>query len=301
MFFMTYVAVIVAQQKDLAAAALKDVHANLEQAQEPIWLAPDEACEIHFNPSQDLSDAARRELAAQFKTLIKAPVDIAILASSNRRKKLLVADMDSTIIEEESLDELADQIGLRDPVAAITDRAMRGEIDFESALVERVALLQGLPLKHVEKVLRNLTFSAGARILVKTMKAHGCATALASGGFTLFTSYVARVLGFDYQRANLLEFENEALTGIITTPLVDGKVKRQALLSYCHELNLQPDDALAIGDGSNDLDMIVTAGMGIAYRGKPLLAQAADAQIMVCDLTAALFFQGYKKSDFVME
>lgn len=275
------------------------MRANLDLAQEPKWLSSGEACEIVFRPRQALDGAARRELSAHLKTCLSIDADIAILENRNRRKKLVVADMDSTIIEEESLDELAAQIGLKEKVAAITDRAMRGEIDFESALVERVKLLRGLPVSKIDNVLRGLKYSPGAKTFIATMKAHGAPAALVSGGFTLFTAFVAQELHFDFHKANSLEFENGRLTGLISTPLVDRNSKRQALLSYCATLGISSDDALAIGDGSNDIDMIVEAGLGIGYRPKPLLVTEADAQIMVATLEAALFYQGFRREEFI--
>ena len=226
--------------------------------------------------------------------------DWAITPAANRRKRLLISDMDSTIIGQECLDELADFAGLKAEVSAITERAMRGELDFAGALTQRVAMLKGLNLSaleacHAERVRLN----AGARELVATMKAHGARAVLVSGGFRYFTSRVAAMAGFDADRANTLIDDGAVLTGAVGQPILGREAKLTALLEETAALGLTADDALAMGDGANDLDMIRGAGLGIAYKAKPIVAAETRARIEHTDLRAALFFQGYAISDIV--
>ena len=279
-------------------SSLAALRAKITGAQPPVWLSQNEACEIVFEPHSPIDKAKRLELAAHFKTLIPMPCDLAVLENINRKKKLIVTDMDATIIEEESLDELADEMGMKELVAAITDRAMRGEIDFESALVERVALLKGLPMHALEAAMTRIKFSPGAECFIATSRKHGAKTALVSGGFTLFTQRVAALLSIDHHNANTLEFDDDKLRGTITLPLLDKAAKRTALLHYCKTYHIAPEDALAIGDGSNDVDMIDEAGLGIGYRPKPLLVPCCDAHILVTRLETALFYQGYRRAEF---
>ena len=226
--------------------------------------------------------------------------DWAITPAANRRKRLLISDMDSTIIGQECLDELADFAGLKGEVSAITERAMRGELDFAGALTQRVAMLKGLNLSaleacHAERVRLN----AGARELVATMKAHGARAVLVSGGFRYFTSRVAAMAGFEADRANTLIDDGAVLTGAVGQPILGREAKLTALLEETAALGLTADDALAMGDGANDLDMIRAAGLGIAYKAKPIVAAETRARIEHTDLRAALFFQGYAISDIV--
>ncbi|WP_430403736.1 phosphoserine phosphatase SerB [Hyphomonas sp.] len=226
--------------------------------------------------------------------------DVCMLPAANRRKRLLISDMDSTIIGQECLDELADFAGLKAQVSAITERAMRGELDFEGALTTRVAMLKGLELPALEAAYRErITLNAGARTLTATMKAHGAHAVLVSGGFTFFTSRVADMSGFDAHRGNTLMDDGAALTGQVGRPILGREAKLTALDEAAAAHGLVRDDALALGDGANDLDMIRAAGLGIAYRAKPIVAEQATAAISHTDLTAALFFQGYAASEFV--
>ena len=226
--------------------------------------------------------------------------DWAITPAANRRKRLLISDMDSTIIGQECLDELADFAGLKAEVSAITERAMRGELDFAAALTQRVAMLKGLTLValeacHAERVRLN----PGASELVATMKAHGARAVLVSGGFRYFTSRVAAMAGFDADRANTLIDDGAALTGAVGQPILGREAKLTALVEETAALGLSTDDALALGDGANDLDMIRAAGLGIAYKAKPIVAAETRARIQHTDLRAALFFQGYAASEIV--
>lgn len=279
---------------------MADLHANLPQAQEVKWLDLHRACEIPFTPQQSLDDDARRALCQKLQDGLSLSADLGIFPDRNRRKKLLFADMDSTIIEQECLDELAGEIGLKEAVSKITERAMRGEIDFDDALRERVALLKDLPLARVNDVIdEKITFTPGAKTLVNTMKAHGAITALVSGGFTLFTQYVADQLGFDLHFANTLDYTGDSLAGTVAEPILGALQKREKLLDLCRQKALDPDDALAIGDGANDRFMIGAAGLGLAYRAKPVLGKTADALITYGDLRTALYFQGYAGSEFI--
>jgi len=229
-----------------------------------------------------------------------AAADWAITPATNRKKRLLISDMDSTIIGQECLDELADFAGLKAEVSAITERAMRGELDFAGALTQRVAMLKGLKLGaleacHTERVRLN----PGARELVATMKANGARCVLVSGGFGYFTSRVAKMAGFDADRANTLIDDGVALTGEVGMPILGREAKLTALLEETAALGASADDAVALGDGANDLDMIKAAGLGIAYHAKPIVAAQTTARIAHTDLRAALLFQGYGVEEIV--
>lgn len=252
-----------------------------------------------FFPFTMPEDALPSGLRARLEAELEA--DIAVMPrASFGRKRLLISDMDSTIIGQECIDELADAVGLKPQIAAITERAMRGELDFEAALTSRVAMLRGLPLGELDRTLRErITLNPGARTLIGTMKAHGAATLLVSGGFTFFTSRIAGQAGFEAHLGNTLLDDGKALTGEVGRPILGRAAKRAALLEAAAALGAGPEDALAIGDGANDLDMIKAAGLGIAYHAKPVVAAEASAAIRHTDLTAALFFQGFTASQFV--
>jgi phosphoserine phosphatase len=217
-----------------------------------------------------------------------------------RRKKLFLADMDSTMIGQECIDELADFAGLKAHVARITERAMRGEIEFEPALRERVALLKGLPVSVVDEVLaKRIKPTPGGRELVATMRAHGAYTCLISGGFTLFTNAVAAMIGFQENRANELKVEDGKLTGEVAEPILGRATKLATLIELTEAFDLDNIDTLVVGDGANDLGMIQHAGLGVAYHAKPAVAAAAAARIDHGDLTALLYLQGYRRDEFV--
>lgn len=227
------------------------------------------------------------------------PVDFAIQPVSARRKRLLIADMDSTIIGCECLDELADFAGVKELVSEITERAMRGELAFEGALRERVGMLKGLSVDALQTCYdERVRLNPGARTLVQTMAAHGARCALVSGGFTFFTSRVAAAAGFHLNRANALIAVDGHLTGEVRDPILGKEAKLAALREETAALGLTPADALAVGDGANDLAMIEAAGLGVAYRAKPIVAAQAHAKVDHADLTALLYFQGYKASEF---
>jgi phosphoserine phosphatase len=260
------------------------------------WLFDEVAADIPFETDGDIATIERRLREARGDL----PIDIVVQPRAARRKKLFLADMDSTMIGQECVDELADFAGKRAEVAAITDRAMRGEIEFEPALIERVALLRGLPVEAVDRVLKErITLTPGGRELVATMRAHGAWTCLISGGFTLFTSAIASMIGFQENRANELIIEDGKLTGKVVEPVLGRARKLSTLVDLLESFDLDDIDTLAVGDGANDLDMLQHAGLGVAYHAKPAVATAAAARIDHGDLTALLYAQGFRREDFV--
>jgi phosphoserine phosphatase len=261
----------------------------------PDWLSPDEACDIAFDGGADAALAAARDMLAG------RPIDVNVVSSDLRRKKLLLADMDSTLIEQECVDELAAELGLRSEVAAITERAMRGEIEFEPALRERVALFKGLPTEVASSILAaRIAIMPGASVLVATMRAFGAYTVLISGGFTAFAEPIGNRIGFHEHRANRLECEGDRFTGLVTEPILGREAKENALLELTATLALETAETLAVGDGANDIGMIKKAGLGVAYRSKPALRAVAAAVIEHADLTGVLFLQGYRREEFVL-
>jgi phosphoserine phosphatase len=299
---MTHVATLIAGAGALHPTLMTNARAVLRGAGETHWLADRIAADIPFTPKEPLDQRALAErLRALLRALGGAPTDVVVQSSAGRRKKLFLADMDSTMIGQECIDELADYVGLKAHVAAITERAMRGDIAFEPALRERVALLEGLPVSVVEEVLRErIRLTHGAQTLIATMRANGARTCLVSGGFTLFTDRIAAMIGFDEARANTLTIlDGHKLAGSVAEPIFGRDGKRAALIELRQELGLAREETMAVGDGANDLDMIAEAGLGIAYHAKPKVAQAAHARIDHADLTALLYVQGYKKDEFV--
>lgn len=284
--------------KSVTPALVSDARDALAKAgavvSEANVLSPDDASELGFRGLQP-KDAS--EILADIAANV--PVDFSVVPSQGRRKMLLVADLDSTIITAECIDELADFAGLKDQVSSITERAMRGELEFESALRERVALLKGLQASILPKVFEErIELTPGARELVATMNAAGAFAALVSGGFSFFTSRVAKLVGFQFEQANALLEENGALTGKVGEPILGRDAKKAALGKFRDERNLDVSATMAVGDGANDLAMIEEAGLGVAFRAKPLLADAADAHIQHGDLTALLYLQGYRIEEF---
>jgi phosphoserine phosphatase len=293
---MIHVATLISAALD--DAALTRARNMLPRAEAPTWLAKDHAADIAFtaDPGSDL-----RAFAERLRDVAGRQVDAVVQPAASRRKKLFLADMDSTMIQQECIDELADYAGLKTHVAAITERAMRGEIAFEPALRERVALLEGLPVSVIEEVLRErIKLTGGARMLVATMRKHGARTCMVSGGFTQFTERIAALIGFDETRANTLTvIDGHKLAGTVAEPIFGRDGKRAALIEFRHELGLRKDETMAIGDGANDIDMIAEAGLGVAFHAKPKVAAAAPARIDHGDLTALLFVQGYRRDEFV--
>ncbi len=258
------------------------------------WLKAEKAFDIGFDGDPDSVRAGLRSLGDE------ELLDINILPAANRRKKLLVADMDSTIIGCECIDELADMAGIRPKVAAITERVMRGDMDFPSALRERVALLKGLPLADLDRVYRErVSLNPGARILTATMRANGARTLLISGGFSFFTSRVAAAAGFEENQGNRLLDDGSVLSGKVGEPILGREAKLRALENAVNRYGLEFADALAVGDGANDLDMIRRAGLGVAYHAKPIVAAAAGTSIAHGDLTSLLYLQGYRANEFI--
>ncbi|GAC1486864.1 MAG: phosphoserine phosphatase SerB [Acetobacteraceae bacterium] len=249
----------------------------------------------------DIPVVAVPDPAVIHAALDAAPVDAVVTPADGRRKRLLIADMDSTIVTTETLDELAAHAGQQDRVAAITRRSMNGEIDFATALRERVGLLRGLPLEALAKTWAATSLMSGAAELIATMRAHGATTALVSGGFTYFTGRVADRLGFDVHRANTLLDDGAALTGKVGEPILDRAAKLEALHELAAERGLDMADCLAVGDGANDLAMIRAAGLGVAFHAKPIVSAEARARIDHCGLRALLFVQGYNASEIVAE
>ena len=248
----------------------------------------------------DLPVADNSALAAARAIAGGTALDINLIATAKRRKKLLVADMDSTIINVECLDELADMAGMKPQIAAITERAMRGELEFEAALRERVGMLKGLPLSALEKTYgERVRLNPGAKSLLATMRANGAHTMLVSGGFGYFTQRVAQACGFHAERGNTLLDDGDALTGEVGTPILGRQAKLEALEEAAAHLKIDLAETLAVGDGANDLAMIQRAGLGVAYHAKPVVAAAAGAAINNNDLTALLYLQGYADSEIV--
>jgi phosphoserine phosphatase len=258
-----------------------------------LWLAPGEAAEFGLPKVPE----NRWQV---WDDLQQLGVDMVVQPSAGRRKMMLLADMDSTMIEQECIDELADQAGVGDHVKAITARAMNGELDFNAALTERVALLRGLPLGVIDEVLQQrITYMPGGAVLLATMKANGAHAALVSGGFTAFTEKVAAHLGFDEHRANVLLTDGATLSGQVALPILGREAKVEALNTITARLGLAPADVLAVGDGANDLGMLGLAGAGVALHAKPAVAAQCDMRINHGDLTALLFLQGYTQAQFV--
>jgi len=296
---MTHVATLIAHPAqrmpdDIAQRAAR----SLPAAGALAWLDPGLALDIPFTPP---GEADNRMMAERLRAALGgAPIDVVVQHAARRRKRLFLADMDSTMIGQECIDELADFVGQKARVAAITERAMRGEIEFAAALRERVALLAGLPITVVDEVIaKRITLTPGGPTLVRTMRRHGAHTCLVSGGFTVFTARIAALIGFDENRGNRLAIADGCLLGTVAEPVFGRDAKLATLKELRLRLGLAQDETLVAGDGANDLSMIGDAGLGVAFRAKPLVAQAAAARIDHGDLTALLYAQGYRREEFV--
>ncbi len=292
-----FIATLIAKERltggDISAAADALAAAGIH-AFGRSWIEEDVACDLLFSIAPEKARAALEGLIGG--------VDVIVQGESGRRKALLVADMDSTMITVECIDELADYAGIKAEVAAVTERAMRGEIGFEAALVERVALLKGLEEETIERCrAERVRITPGAATLVRTMRREGALTILVSGGFTAFTDPVAREIGFDRAVANRLDMAEGRVAGTVANPILGAEGKLGALRDALAERALDPSRALAVGDGANDIPMLREAGLGVSYRGKPAAAQAADARIEHGDLTALLYAQGYARSEWADE
>jgi phosphoserine phosphatase len=297
---MTHVATLISNpaERALDGAAIERVRAALPNPGEPRWLDPGIAADIPFTAvaaldQRGLVDTARSALAGR-------PLDVVVQAQVHRRKRLFLADMDSTMIGQECIDELADHAGFKTQVAAITERAMRGEIVFEPALRARVAVLKGLPATVVDEVIaKRIVLTPGGPTLVATMRTNGAYTCLVSGGFTLFTSRIAAMIGFDENRANTLMVDEAGrFAGLVGEPILGRDAKLAMLNELRARLRLGPEETMAVGDGANDIPMIEAAGLGVAYHAKPAVAQSAAARIDHGDLTALLYAQGYMRAEF---
>ena len=288
---MPAILTVVAQREatSLTPAMLNRVR-NAVRGAPPVVLSPNEAADIPLSTALDH--------AALRAALDGKPIDVIVTKPRGRRKALLIADMDSTIVTGETLDELAGFAGIGERIAAITRRAMNGELDFKQALRERVAMLRGLKLDALEQTWQRMRLTSGARELVATMRARGALTALVSGGFSFFTDKVAERLGFDLHRSNVLLDDGTALTGLVREPILDRDSKLAALHELAAQRGVKPSATLAVGDGGNDLDMLRAAGLGVAFHAKPMVAREAKARVDHADLRALLFAQGYPASMF---
>lgn len=258
----------------------------------PVWTADQKAADLEIS-----GDGGYAMTAHLRDYLADDRIDCFLIPPENRRKKLLMADMDSTIVTSETLDELAESAGIKDQVAEITARAMNGELDFKEALRERVALLKGLPYTKLQETLEKIELSEGAKALVGTMKKNGATCVLVSGGFTFFASEIARRAGFDASHANTLSLDRSTLSGEVLEPILDKFTKVEFLQNHMKQLGLEAGDCLAIGDGANDIPMLKAAGMAFGYKPKPIVAEEIKNLIIHSDLSAALYAQGYTERD----
>lgn len=295
---MTHVATLISAPTTPAVTTslIEAARARLE-GREAAILATGIAADIPFTAAP----GSERAIADDLRAHLGAPVDVVVQLLGTRAKGLLIADMDSTMIGQECIDELAAELGLKEKISAITERAMRGEIAFEPALRERVGLLAGLPANVVEKVIATrIHITPGAVELVRTMRAHGAYTALVSGGFTVFTGPISRMIGFHENRSNILLEEDGKLAGQVADPILGQDAKRASLLELAATHKVPMPLTMAVGDGANDLTMIRESGLGVAYHAKPKVAAEARARIEHGDLTALLYMQGYRRAEFVV-
>jgi phosphoserine phosphatase len=294
---MSYVLTLVASndrqplsEGHLTAARRFLENQGLRQTCSAVWLHEAKAAETGFSsaPSKNQFDGLRNLLATD-------KIDCFFSSVAHRRKKMLIADMDSTVITTETLDELAQKAGIKEEISAITKMAMEGEIDFHTALRKRVSLLKGLSLPVLQQTLDETVLNEGAEILARVMNFYGARTILVTGGFTFFSEHIAKKAGFHNHHANVLEIESDKLTGKVRKPVLDKNAKLKTLYDYCEKLSIKPGEVLALGDGANDLPMLKAAGLGIGYHPKQLLVNELYNLIIHGDLTAALYAQGYSE------
>jgi phosphoserine phosphatase len=302
---MSYVLTLVSS--DPAKTPITDAHIDIAIALcragditptcKPVWLSPNEAVDIGID--HDISHAVMEQFHEAFAAF---KFDVFIAEIEGRQKKLLLADMDSTIVTGETLDDLAAYAGLKDEVAGITQAAMEGKLDFHGAIRQRVRLLKGLPVEKLHETLAETQLSDGALTFVKTMVSHGAKCVLVSGGFSFFTEKISLKCGFHCNHGNTLEIDEDTqtLTGTVGEPILDKHAKEKFLEHYLESTNLKAQQAMSIGDGANDVPMLVATGFGVGYRPKPLVRESVKNVILYCDLTAALFAQGYTKDKFIV-
>lgn len=298
---MSYVLTIVASHgnSDISAGTTREIGKilgfyNLDFSCQPVWLRKGHAVDL------GITDRPQDALISHLQDFLKKDkMDVFAGPVDGRRKKLLIADMDSTIAEGETLDDLAEAAGLKDKIAAITQAAMEGKLDFISALRERVGLLKNLPENALQETLAKTRLNHGARQLIATMKQGGARCVLVSGGFTFFTAAISARAGFDHHHGNMLEIERGMLTGKVKDPILDKHAKVDFLRRYCHDLGITEKAALALGDGANDIPMLKAAGLGIGFRPKEVVKAQIPNNIIHGDLTAALYAQGYDFRQFV--
>lgn len=288
------VTLVATKETTLTSDQVKKAQSLLGQDSQIDWLNESHACDLILASEPENKDGLEEKLLSAVPE-----TDIAIQKNENRRKKLLVADMDSTMIQLETLDYLAEILGFGEEVNEITARSMRGELDFAESLRTRVGLLKGQSTTAMSKVLEDIPYTDGAEIAVKTMVAHGCYAALVSGGFTFTTDIVGPKLGFNEARANIFEIEDNTLTGNVIEPILARDSKQHTMEELCEKLGITAEFACCIGDGANDLDMIQAAGMGVGFHGKPIVQEKAAFNIRFGDMTTLLYFQGYKQSEFI--
>jgi phosphoserine phosphatase len=296
---MTHIATLISSpaRPTVVTALVDAARAELPGAGKPQWLAQNIAADIPFTPPPGADD---RATAAMLRERFPDGIDVVVQPAAGRRKALFLADMDSTMIGQECIDELADYVGLKKEVSEITERAMRGEIAFEPALRERVALLKNLPVNVVDEIIeKRITLTPGGRALVQTMRANGAYTCLVSGGFTLFTGPIGAKIGFNEHRSNHLILDGEKLAGMVEEPILGREAKLATLIELRTRFGLAPHETMAVGDGANDLAMLGEAGLGVAFRAKPAVAAAAHARIDHADLSALLYAQGYRADGIV--
>ena len=296
---MPHALTLVASDTPLSAGHLAKVEGfigthGLSLIDDPVWLNPHKA--VDFKISDCLNKSQMDELRQE---LNQNHIDVFCTALAGRRKKLLCADMESTIIKNEMLEELAEELGLRDTIAEITQRSMNGEIDFTQSLIERVAMLKDLSETKLTDSLPTLKINTGAKTLVQTMKKFGTTCVLVTGGFTFFSDYIAKKIGFDHHHANILDIQGGKLTGKLASEVLDPDSKLRFLEQYCQTLGIQTSETLALGDGANDLPMLTKAGLGAGYYPKPALKDVLMNQILHTDFTSVLYAQGYNISDFI--
>jgi phosphoserine phosphatase len=285
--------ILIASNKPLMVSHLAHLENFIEDnslglSDKPKWLKKNHAAEISVRNKPNIS-----HIQSLREALSEDCIDVFVIPETNRLKRLLISDMDSTIVEGETLDEIADKAGIKDKVSQITESAMRGEIDFNESLKKRVSFLKSQPESLLNDVLNEINLNSGAEALVSIMNHTDATTVLVSGGFTFFTEAIARKIGFEHHHGNILDIKNGKILGTVTEPIVDSQSKYGLLIKYRESLNLSKEDTLAVGDGANDLPMLLEAGLGIGYKPKPIVLESVDNCIIHTDLSSILYLQGF--------